>query len=68
MQLSQCVSLIELNAWKDEWLVIIKALQKGEKRPKKGKGKRKRSDLVCGQYTNVHKLGAKQGGQDFFKP
>jgi hypothetical protein len=69
MQLSQCVSLIELNAWKDEWLVIIKALKKGKKERKRPKeGKRKRSDLVCGQYTNLHKLGAKQGGQEFFKP
>jgi len=37
--------------------------KKGKKTTKQGK--RKRSDLVCGQYTKVHKLGAKQGGQDF---
>jgi hypothetical protein len=43
---------------------LTKRGKKVRKWPKKGK--RKRSDLVCGQYTNVHKLGAKQDGQDFF--
>jgi len=41
----QCVSLIELNSWKDEIFVAIKALQKGEKKAKdvtkKGKNKKK---------------------------
>jgi len=32
---SQCVSLIELNAWKDEWLFAIEALQEGKKKAKK---------------------------------
>jgi hypothetical protein len=27
----QCVSLIELNAWENQWLVNIEALQKGKK-------------------------------------
>jgi hypothetical protein len=30
--LSQCVSLIELNAWEDERLVEIGALQEGRKK------------------------------------
>jgi hypothetical protein len=28
----QCVSIIELIAWEDEWLVTIKVLQKGKRR------------------------------------
>ncbi len=31
---SQCVSLIGLNVWDDEWLVVIEALQEGEKENK----------------------------------
>jgi hypothetical protein len=30
-----CVLLIELNAWEDEWLVGIQALQEGKKLMKK---------------------------------
>ncbi len=42
----QCVSLIELNSWKDETFVAIKALQKREKKKtkdvtKKGKKEKK---------------------------
>jgi len=36
-----CVSLIELNAWKDEWLVNIGDLQEGKK-TRIGTQKRKR--------------------------
>ncbi len=55
----QCVSLIEANAGDNEWLVVIEALQKGEKKQKQSsqkREKRKWSDIVCGQYTNVHKF------------
>jgi hypothetical protein len=40
----QCVSLIELNACKDDWLVDIEALQEGKNKAKKmtKKGKRKK--------------------------
>jgi hypothetical protein len=31
----QCVSLIELNACKDEWLVAIETLQEGKNKAKK---------------------------------
>jgi len=54
----QCVSLIDLNAWKDEWLIAIEVLQKGIKNNKDNKKKGK-SDIVCGQNTNLCKLGAK---------
>jgi hypothetical protein len=37
----QCFSLIELNSWKDEIFVAIKALQKGGKKPKDVTKKRK---------------------------
>ncbi len=39
----QYVSLIELNAWKDKWFVVIKKLYKGKrkaKKVKKGEGKK----------------------------
>jgi len=38
----QCVSLIDLNAWKDEWLIAIEVLQKGIKNNKDNKKKRKK--------------------------
>jgi hypothetical protein len=50
------VSLIELNAWEDEWFIIIEALQEG---------KRKRGDIICGPYTNACKMSAKWDEQDF---
>ncbi len=31
----QCVLLIKLNAWKDEWLVVIEPLEKDKMKPKK---------------------------------
>jgi len=66
---SQCVSLIGLNVWDDEWLVVIEALQEGEKENKylvrKKEGKKRKSDLVCEQYINASKLGANWDGQDF---
>jgi len=50
-----------------EWLVAIKVLQeKKERKEGKKKGKR-RSDLICGQYTKICKLGASWNGQDFTK-
>jgi len=39
-----CVSLIELNAWKDEWLVNIGDLEKGKK--KKGKSDKEKKKLL----------------------
>jgi hypothetical protein len=42
----QCVSLIEWNAWDDEWLVFIKDLQEKKKVKKEFKIKIK-NDLVC---------------------
>jgi len=33
--LSQCLSLIVLNVWDNEWLVAIEALEKGKQRMKK---------------------------------
>ncbi len=50
--------LIELNACKDEWIVVIKVLQKEKRKPKKvaRKGRKKISDWICGQYTNACKL------------
>ncbi len=55
-----CVSLIELNAWKDEWLLNIGDLQEGEKKqeewPKKEKGLKRW--LICGRFTNTCKLDA----------
>ncbi len=59
-----CVLLFELNAWKDEWLVAIKTLQEG-KRKRNDVRKKKKSDLVCEQYTNAYKLGANWDGKDF---
>jgi hypothetical protein len=50
--------LIELNARKDEWIVVIKVLQE-EKRTANWvarKGRKKISDWICGQYTNACKL------------
>jgi len=38
------VSLIELNAWKDEWLVNIGDLEKGKK--KKGKSDKEKKKLL----------------------
>jgi len=38
---SQCVSLIGLNVWDDEWLVAIEVLQEGKKESKEG-GKKKK--------------------------
>jgi hypothetical protein len=32
---SQCVSMIELNAWEDDWLVTIKVLQEGKRRQRR---------------------------------
>jgi hypothetical protein len=39
-----CVLLFELNAWKDEWLVVIKILQEEKPKEKKvtTKGKKKK--------------------------
>jgi hypothetical protein len=37
---SQCVSLIGLNAWEDEWFVVIEALQNQKKVRKEGGKKR----------------------------
>ncbi len=65
---SQCVSLIRLNVWDDEWLVAIEALQEGENENKdlaRKKEEEKKSDLVCEQYINASKLGANWDGQDF---
>ncbi len=42
----QCVSLIELNSWKDETFVAIKALQKREKKNKGCNKKRKKRKEV----------------------
>jgi hypothetical protein len=45
----QCVSLVELNPWEHEWLIVIQALQEGKmkakKSTKKGKKKKKKSSL-----------------------
>jgi hypothetical protein len=60
-----CVLLFELNAWKDEWLVAIKNLQEGKRKKYDVRTKRKKSDLVCEQYTNAYKLGANWDGKDF---
>ncbi len=61
-----CVSLIELNAWKDEWLVSIGDLQEGKKKqeewPKKEKGLKKW--LICGQFINTCKLDANSNGKN----
>jgi hypothetical protein len=53
------VSLLELNAWEDEWLVAIDVLQKEKRKTKKvtNKGWRKRNDGIRGQYTNACKGG-----------
>jgi hypothetical protein len=54
--------IIELNAWEDEWFIIIEALQEGKRNKKKATKKKqgkKRGDLICGQYTNACKLNAK---------
>jgi hypothetical protein len=32
----QCVSLLELNAWEDDWFVAIDVLQKEKQKNKKG--------------------------------
>ncbi len=49
----QCVLLIELNAWEDECLVAIEVLYIHIKKSNKAtkKMKKKKNDLVCGQYT-----------------
>jgi hypothetical protein len=58
----QCVFLIEWNVWEDKWAFAIKTLQE---RKKKAKNVIKKSDLICGQYTNTCKLRANFNGQDF---
>ncbi len=60
------VSLIELNAWKDEWLLNIGDLQEGKKKkqeewPKKEKGLKRW--LICGRFTNTCKLDANSNGK-----
>jgi hypothetical protein len=47
------VLLIELNAWEDECLVAIEVLYIHIKKSNKAtkKMKKKKNDLVCGQYT-----------------
>jgi hypothetical protein len=42
VNLSHCVLFIELNAWKDEWLVIIESLitKKKKKQNKEGEGEK----------------------------
>jgi hypothetical protein len=57
------VPLIELNAWEDEWFIIIEVLQEGK--IKFLKNNQKRGDLSCGQYTNACKLNARWDGQNF---
>jgi hypothetical protein len=60
----QRVSLIELNAWEDEWFVAIK---KNNKKNDQKKGRRKKIDLICDQYINACKLGANWEHQFFYK-
>jgi hypothetical protein len=62
---SQCVSSIELNACKDEWVVAIEVLQEKKKKQNKATKNKIKIDLVYGQYTNTCKLGAKSDGQEF---
>jgi hypothetical protein len=38
----QCVSLSELNPWKDEWLICIEALQQGKKKLAKKVAKKRK--------------------------
>jgi hypothetical protein len=61
------VSLIELNAWEDERLVEIGALQEGRKKNQRWQKRRDffLNDLICEQYTNACKLGANWNGKDF---
>jgi hypothetical protein len=39
-------SLIELNAWKDEWLIIIKTIKKEKKSKKMTKKKEKGKEVI----------------------
>jgi hypothetical protein len=60
-----CVSLVELNAWQDKWLLNIGDLQEGKKKkkwPKKEKGLKKW--LICGWFINTCKLGANSNGKN----
>ncbi len=59
--------LIELNAWEDEWLVGIQALQEGKTKQKQSTKKKKKilkSDLVCEQIINTCKLDENWNGQN----
>jgi hypothetical protein len=65
---SQCVSLIEFNRWEDQCLNIIKKLQKKKekrkncKKPKVAKkGRMKKRDPFCDQFTNGYKLTIEMG-------
>jgi hypothetical protein len=60
----QCVSLIISNALKKR-LIAINNKEKWKWKRCQKKGKRKISDLVCGQYTNACKLGANWHEHDF---
>jgi hypothetical protein len=63
----QCVLLIELNVWKEEWFVDIGVL-KGDKKIKKVTNFYFfwKSDLVfVGKYINGYKLGTNGDGQDY---
>jgi hypothetical protein len=50
---SQCLSLIELNAQENEWVIAINVLLK-----EKIARKKKFNDSICSQYTNAYKLNA----------
>jgi len=50
---SQCLSLIELNAQENEWLIAIKDLLN-----EKITRKKNFNDSICSQYTNAYKSNA----------
>jgi hypothetical protein len=66
---SQCVSSIELNACKDEWVVAIEVLQEGKNKTKKATKKRKKKKWFS--LWAIHqdlKIGCKMGWATIFKP
>ncbi len=66
------VLLLKLhNIIKDEWLLPYELYKKEKTKKQEGWQKREEenlNDLVCGQYTNTCKLGAKWQWARFLKP
>jgi hypothetical protein len=44
--LSQCLSLIVLNVWDNEWLVAIEALEEGKGKQRRNKKKKRKEKII----------------------